>query len=93
MDKRAKETEELKGRVLELEVRNVLLKAKVSVRVQFLWLQKFEVFPTLSLKTFTHFTFPLRTYQTNSLSLPSFSNILTNQDIRMDEHQWITDIF
>ena len=23
---------------------------------------KFEVFPTLSLKTFTHFTFPLRTY-------------------------------
>ena len=42
---------------------------------------KFEVFPTLSLKTFTHFTFPLRTYQTNLLSLPSFSYILMNQDI------------
>ena len=42
---------------------------------------KFEVFPTLSLKTFTHFAFPLRIYQTNSLSLPSFSHILTNQDI------------
>ena len=53
---------------------------------------KFEVFPTLSLKTFTHFTFPLRTYQMNSLSLPSYSFILTNQDIKMDEHQWITDI-
>ena len=42
---------------------------------------KFEVFPTLSLKTFTHFTLPLRTYQTNPLSLPSFSYILTNQNI------------
>ena len=29
VDKRAKETEELKGRVLELETRNVLLEAKV----------------------------------------------------------------
>ena len=29
MDKRAKETEELKGQVLELETRNVLLEAKV----------------------------------------------------------------
>ena len=29
IDKRAKETEELKGRVLELETRNVLLEAKV----------------------------------------------------------------
>ena len=29
VDKRAKETEELMGRVLELETRNVLLKAKV----------------------------------------------------------------
>ena len=53
---------------------------------------KFEVFPTLSLKTFTHFTFPLRTYQMNPLSLPPFSFILTNQDIKTDEYQWITDI-
>ena len=29
VDKRVKETEELKGRVLELETRNVLLEAKV----------------------------------------------------------------
>ena len=29
VDKRAKETEELKGRVLELETRNILLEAKV----------------------------------------------------------------
>ena len=29
VDKRAKETEELKGKVLELETRNVLLEAKV----------------------------------------------------------------
>ena len=29
VDKRAKETEELKGRVLEFETRNVLLEAKV----------------------------------------------------------------
>ena len=29
VDKRAKKTEELKGRVLELETRNVLLEAKV----------------------------------------------------------------
>ena len=29
VDKRAKEAEELKGRVLELETRNVLLEAKV----------------------------------------------------------------
>ena len=29
VDKRAKEVEELKGRVLELETRNVLLEAKV----------------------------------------------------------------
>ena len=29
VDKRAKETKELKGRVLELETRNVLLEAKV----------------------------------------------------------------
>ena len=29
VDKQAKETEELKGRVLELETRNVLLEAKV----------------------------------------------------------------
>ena len=29
VDKRAKENEELKGRVLELETRNVLLEAKV----------------------------------------------------------------
>ena len=54
---------------------------------------KFEVFPILSLKTFTHFIFPLRTYQTNPLSLPPFSYLLTNQDIKMDEHQWITDTF
>ena len=30
VDKRAKETEELKGRVLKLETRNVLLEAKVG---------------------------------------------------------------
>ena len=30
VDKRAKETEELKGRVLELETRNILLEAKVG---------------------------------------------------------------
>ena len=30
VDKRVKETEELKGRVLELETRNVLLEAKVG---------------------------------------------------------------
>ena len=29
VDKRVKETEELKGRVLELETRNILLEAKV----------------------------------------------------------------
>ena len=29
VDKRAKETKELKGRVLELETRNILLEAKV----------------------------------------------------------------
>ena len=34
---------------------------------------KFEVFPTLSLKTFTHFTFPLRIYQTNPTFLTFFS--------------------
>ena len=54
---------------------------------------KFEVFPTLSLKTFTHFTFPLRTYQTNPLSLPPFSFILRTKTSTMGEHQWITDLF
>ena len=41
VDKRAKETEELKGRVLELEMWNVLLEAKVrdSALVNHFWLR------------------------------------------------------
>ena len=37
VDKRVKETEELKGRVLELETRNVLLEAKVRDSVMVNW--------------------------------------------------------
>ena len=39
VDKRTKETEELKGRVLELETRNVLLEAKVRDSALVNWLQ------------------------------------------------------
>ena len=54
---------------------------------------KFEVFPTLSLKTLTHFAFPIRTYQTNPLSLPPFPFISTNQTSTMGNNQLILDIF
>ena len=54
---------------------------------------KFEVFPTLSLKTFTHFTFPLELIkQTHSLYLLS-PFILTNQTSTMGNNQLILDIF
>ena len=38
VDKRVKENEELKGRILELETRNVLLEAKVRDSVMVNWL-------------------------------------------------------
>ena len=83
VDKRAKEVEGLKGRVLELETQNILLEAKVgrilgweltSAKCQgaVFMAAKFKVFPTLSLKTFTHFTFLLELIRQTPLSLPSF---------------------
>ena len=48
---------------------------------------KFEVFLTLSLKMFTHFTFPLELIQQNPLSLPSFSLILQTKTSTMGDCQ------
>ena len=54
---------------------------------------KSEVFPTLPLKMFTHFTFPLRTSQKNHTLLTLISFHLTNQASTMGDNQLLQNLF